>query len=105
MIEYIEKDLETEIKNRRNESKVFTEKEIWDLLHQTLSSLAYLHSYKVIHGDIRPLNVFVANENELSFKISDQALLSNGNTSYMQMIANIHANICTLSPELVKNLN
>jgi len=43
----------------------FTEEEIWDYAYQIAQALIYLHSHKIIHRDIKALNIFLDKNNKI----------------------------------------
>ena len=48
-----------QINNNKNLKQSFSEKEIWDFASQISQALMYLHSHKIIHRDIKTLNIFL----------------------------------------------
>ena len=91
-------DLNTFIQNQKKLKKYLPEKEIWNFFIQISLGLAYIHSKKILHRDLKPMNIFLTKKNEI--KIGDLGVakfLSN----------NSNANTCIgtpyyLSPEICK---
>lgn len=57
------------LKKQREKRKFFAEKDIWRFAYEIALALDYLHSHKIIHRDIKCLNIFL-NENRC-IKIGD----------------------------------
>lgn len=54
-------DLEEKIQQKRKKKEHFSEKEIWNILIQTLRGLSVLHEAKILHRDLKVIknsNVF-----------------------------------------------
>lgn len=54
-----EGDLFTLIEKKWKNKKPFKEKEIIEIMSQINNALVFLHSKKIVHWDIKTLNVFV----------------------------------------------
>ena len=72
--EYLERDLETEINERKEKGEAFSEKEIWFLLQCLISALGTLHQMKAPVGDLTPAKVLISKEKV--YKLVDPALMS-----------------------------
>ena len=100
IMEYAELgDLYSLIKHYKKHSKYFDEIDIWKISLEILSGLEYLHSRKIIHRDIKCLNLFITKDRHV--KIGDL-----GVSTITSSIDNLHyTRVGTplyLSPELVK---
>ncbi len=56
-MEYLEKTLEKEIQDRRNENRFFTNQEMFNLFADMISALNFLTCINVVHRDIKPPNI------------------------------------------------
>lgn len=76
----------------------YEEKEIWNMLQQILSALAYLHDNKIIHRDVKTLNVMLNASNAL--KLGDL-----GVSKFVQTDPALYSRVGTplyLAPEIIK---
>ena len=92
-------DLYSLIKHYKKHSKYFDEIDLWKISLEILSGLEYLHSQKIIHRDIKCLNLFITKDRHV--KIGD--LGASTNTSGIDSLH--YTRVGTplyLSPELVK---
>mmetsp|Transcript_8850 Transcript_8850/g.7822 ORF Transcript_8850/g.7822 Transcript_8850/m.7822 type:complete len:335 (-) Transcript_8850:835-1839(-) len=71
-IEILGKDLDFELKDRITTRTPFGENEILLVAENLINGLSYYQTQEVAHGDIRPFNIFVTEEN--AFKLSDPSL-------------------------------
>ena len=68
--EFAEKgDMGKELSEHHQQNIYFLENQILDWLSQNLLALVYLHDKKIIHGDIKPSNIFLTKNN--SIKLGD----------------------------------
>ena len=76
-------DLNSFICNLKKENKYLTEEEIWHFFIQISLGLSYIHSKNILHRDLKPMNIFLTNKNQI--KIGDlgvaKLLSSNANAS------------------------
>jgi NIMA (never in mitosis gene a)-related kinase len=56
----------------KNKNMIFKEDEVWKLAYQILKGLYYLHSNKIIHRDIKLLNIFLLRNGRV--KIGDMGI-------------------------------
>ena len=100
IMEYAELgDLYSLIKHYKKHSKYFDEIDLWKISYEILTGLEYLHSHKIIHRDIKCLNLFITKDRHI--KIGDL-----GVSTINSGLDNLHYNrVGTplyISPELVK---
>ena len=70
MSEFVENgDLSKELSEHHQKNMYFVENQIIDWLYQNCMTLVYLHEKKIIHGDIKPSNIFLTKNN--SIKLGD----------------------------------
>ena len=62
-------DLGKELSEHHKKNMYFVENQILDWLSQNCMALAYLHEKKIVHGDIKPSNIFLTKNN--SIKLGD----------------------------------
>ena len=68
IIELAEKDWEKEINERKKSNIYYTEKELFIIMSQLISTLALLQKNHITHRDIKPQNILISNG---LFKLSD----------------------------------
>ena len=102
IMEYAENgDLYSLIKHYKNHNKHFEEINIWRIAYEILNGLHYLHSNKIIHRDIKCLNLFLTKDKHV--KIGDlgvSTIVSNLNAMHLTRVGTP----LYLSPELVKQI-
>lgn len=85
MFEYCTKNIDADIGQRKlDNSKYYMVEEMWRMLQSYVSGLAFLQSRKLMHGDVKLANLFIAPNGE--FKIAEQGML-NPNSSFAQIIS------------------
>lgn len=52
-------DLQSKINQLKKECKLMKEEEIWNIFYQMVIGLQALHSYKIVHRDIKCANIFL----------------------------------------------
>ncbi|KAA6378936.1 MAG: putative NEK protein kinase, partial [Streblomastix strix] len=73
LLEYCEGgDLKQFITNLKSTNKTINEEDAWKFIAQIAFSLNQLHSNKIIHGDLKPGNVLLTNDNQI--KLADFGL-------------------------------
>ena len=61
LMEIGEKDLGIEINERRNRNLYYTEKELFNMAYQLITTLALLQKNHITHRDIKPQNILIVN--------------------------------------------
>ena len=100
IMEYAELgDLYSLIKHYKKHSKYFDEIDIWKISLEILSGLEYLHSQKIIHRDIKCLNLFITKDRHVKIGDLGVSTITSGidNLHYTRVGTPLY-----LSPELVK---
>ena len=101
-MEYAENgDLYSLIKHYKNHNKHFEEINIWRIAYEILNGLHYLHSNKIIHRDIKCLNLFLTKDKHV--KIGDlgvSTIVSSLNAMHLTRVGTP----LYLSPELIKQI-
>ena len=102
IMEYAENgDLYSLIKHYKNHNKHFEEINIWRIAYEILNGLHYLHSNKIIHRDIKCLNLFLTKDKHV--KIGDlgvSTIVSSLNAMHLTRVGTP----LYLSPELIKQI-
>ena len=65
-------DLSELLQERRGSGLKFTEREIWSIFTQICSGLRHMHEGRIMHRDLKPLNVFISSGGAL--KLGDLGL-------------------------------
>ena len=60
-MELCERDFELEIKTRAAYNQFYTEKEMYDIIFQLISTLSLLQKSHITHRDIKPQNILISN--------------------------------------------
>ena len=55
---FLKKSEDEEEKERERNSPLFSEEEIYNILHCTLSAMSYCHLRFIVHRDLKPENLF-----------------------------------------------
>ena len=64
-------DLQTAIKLRQKSGLYFTEEEIRQALAQILQALLVIHSFSIMHRDLKPQNIFVRSVEPIELCLAD----------------------------------
>lgn len=95
-MEFIERDLEEEIKNRNIDSHLYKENEIWYVLEAIMSMERALQKESDrVHGDLRPSAIFIQDEGYAKF--IDPRVIDQNFDAYYKTLTNTA--YCPLSPE------
>ena len=100
IMEYAELgDLYSLIKHYKKHSKYFEEIDLWKISSEILSGLEYLHSQKIIHRDIKCLNLFITKDRHIKIGDLGVSTITSGidNLHYTRVGTPLY-----ISPELVK---
>ena len=100
IMEYAELgDLYSLIKHYKKHSKYFDENDLWKIASEILSGLEYLHSQKIIHRDIKCLNLFITKDRHIKIGDLGVSTITSGmdNLHYTRVGTPLY-----ISPELVK---
>ena len=93
-------DLNDKIKEKKQKNEKFTENEILHYFYEILQGLYYLHKNRVIHRDLKTLNIFLTENNHI--KIGDfgvsKKLINNNIYAYTFVGTPYY-----LSPEICQN--
>ena len=93
-------DLNDKIKEKKQKNEKFTENEILQYFYEILQGLYYLHKNRVIHRDLKTLNIFLTENNHI--KIGDfgvsKKLINNNIYAYTFVGTPYY-----LSPEICQN--
>jgi NIMA (never in mitosis gene a)-related kinase len=93
-------DLANEIKRNRRLMKKIPEETIWKYAKQISDALSFLHSYKIIHRDIKAANCFLTSSGDI--KIGDMNISKL--TKYNQMARTKIGTPYYMSPEIWNNI-
>ena len=93
-------DLNDKIKEKKQKNETFAEKEILHYFYEILQGLYYLHKNRVLHRDLKTLNIFLTKDNHI--KIGDfgvsKKLINNNIYAYTFVGTPYY-----LSPEICQN--
>ena len=93
-------DLNDKIKEKKHKNEIFSEKEILKYFYEILQGLYYLHKNRVLHRDLKTLNIFLTKDNHI--KIGDfgvsKKLINNNIYAYTFVGTPYY-----LSPEICQN--
>ena len=93
-------DLNDKIKEKKQKNEIFSEKEILHYFYEILQGLYYLHKNRVLHRDLKTLNIFLTKNNHI--KIGDFGVskkLVNNNLYAYTFVGTPYY----LSPEICQN--
>ena len=93
-------DLSDKIKEKKSKNEIFTENEILHYFYEILQGLYYLHKNRVLHRDLKTLNIFLTKDNHI--KIGDVGVskkLINNNIYAYTFVGTPYY----LSPEICQN--
>ena len=99
-IELSGKDLAHELEDRITQDKPFSESTILLIAENLISALAYLQSHDLVHGDIRPRNIFASGN---IYKLFDPSLSSQRELNGLAR-AIISREETFLSPEVISQV-
>ena len=87
------------IKHYKKHSKYFEEIDLWKISYEILAGLEYLHSHKIIHRDIKRLNLFITKDRHIKIGDLGVSTINSGldNLHYIRVRTPL-----SISPELVK---
>ena len=91
-------DLNTFIQTQKKLNKYLPEKEIWNFFIQISLGLAYIHSKKILHRDLKPMNIFLTKKNEIKIGDLGVAKFLSTNSNAVTCIGTPYY----LSPEICK---
>ena len=77
IMEYCETDLEKLIKKCKNDKKIISEELILKYVFEICDGLREIHSKNLIHGGLKPGNLFINKENKIKKKLEILAPLKN----------------------------
>ena len=85
LMELADKDWEKEIIDRKKYNIYYTEKELFMIMYQLISTMALLQKNHITHRDIKPQNILIVNN---TYKIGDfgEAKITEGNSIIKQSI-------------------
>ena len=91
-------DLNTFIQNQKKLKRYLSEDEIWNFFIQISLGLAYIHSKKILHRDLKPMNIFLTKKTEIKIGDLGVAKFLSNNSNAMTCIGTPYY----LSPEICK---
>lgn len=100
------------IRTYQEKKNFFSEQEIWRFAKELSSAILYLHSHKIIHRDIKTLNIFLTHDYKIKVNLffkKKSNLNKLGDLGFSKIVSNMDAlqanRVGTpmyLSPEMIK---
>ncbi len=69
MFDFVDYDLEKDLKKRIKYQTFYEESELWNIVACTIAGLSYLSSKGFNHGDIRPSNILLVRKDKCEAKV------------------------------------
>ncbi|KAM3141804.1 hypothetical protein pb186bvf_006126 [Paramecium bursaria] len=80
IFEYFEDNLEAEIKLRKNNNSFYDEGHLWIMIQQCIDPLTYLQENKLVHGDIKPRNIYL--DQQGTVKMAEYNMIPGGQPGF-----------------------
>jgi NIMA (never in mitosis gene a)-related kinase len=79
---YSDGDLHQELQRRFEHKKYYSEQELLEMMKQLSAAVKYLHDRKIMHRDIKPMNVFMQ---KAQLKLGDFGLAKSVEQTYVSI--------------------